>query len=84
MLEDHTVLCITYKVLSVVVEGAMSTIVKIDWLDEILGEILREREHHELMQDIDNLKGQIEEVRRQLDYIKDNISRCQRSQPVET
>lgn len=55
------------------VEGAESATVSIDWLDEVLGEFLREREHYKFVQDMNNLEGQAEEVRRQLDSINDKI-----------
>lgn len=56
-----------------VVEGAESAAVSIDWLDEVLVEIRREREHHEFVQDMKYLEGYAEEVRRQLDSINDKI-----------
>lgn len=44
-LEDHTFLHINDEILfegAVVVEGAKSASVRIDWLDDVLGEICRE------------------------------------------
>lgn len=51
----------------VVVEGTQSKGIKIKWMDGVLVEIRMEREHHELMQGMNYLKGQAEEVTRQLD-----------------
>lgn len=85
-LEDRNVLRITDKVLSkvaVVVEGAESACVKRDQLDQVLGEIPREREHHVLMQDRSNLSGQAKEERMKLDSVGDKIKQMaeKKSQP---
>lgn len=75
-LKDNTFLSNTNEVLSevvVVVEGAESGGVRINWLDEVLGDNHREREHHEFMQGMNYLKGQAEELRRQLDSTQDKM-----------
>lgn len=44
--------------------------IRVDWLDWTLRKIHKAREHCQLIQNVNLLKGQVEELRKQLDSIK--------------
>lgn len=60
-----------------VLDGVESMSIRIDWLDWAIGEIHRARERHELVQNVNTLRLQAEEVRKQLDSIEHLINQVE-------
>lgn len=55
------------------VERVENTDVRIDWLDVVLLETCREREHSKLVQGMNDLKGQAQEMRKHLYLVEDKM-----------